>query len=615
MNSTTRMAVIRWVSVALVFALRAAHICAQSDDESMRFKRARGYEASGDMDNAGRVYKELYDGDPASSLYFEGLTRAWLAVGKYQDLLAIAGDRAARFPGDVKVQSFVAALLYQTGRVEEGKARWREILDNAGDEIETHCDAVARYQLSVGAVDLAIETWTEGRRSLRSRGLFARELAATLGRSGRIEESTREYIGMLELGASNLDDVEREMAGFLRAPEVIDRAIREVRSAVEARAEYQPFLELLGWLYQEKDDSEGAFNVAKRLDTLRRSSGSEMVRFADRMLSAERYDAAIQALEYFIMAHPAPNAFAPQASLMYVRALESRYRSLRTPSDDDARNLVAKYVNVAEVNRNTPLAAEALLAASHVLANDLGLQHDALELNQQITRDYRNSGFLYDAMVAMAENQISLGKLECARRMLDSLANSRFAGIPPATLNRSIFLLAELDFFEGEFTRASDRFLGLSNDPTADIANDALEYRFLIGEYAERIPAALRNYASGLLSERQHKWAAAAEMYRQAVSAESGSGLADQAQYRRSLAIARNGDPEQCVGVLLDLVVRRPNGLMADRALFGAAEIVDRELHDGKRALALYGQLVNDYPESSFLEEARRRAVQLRGGD
>ena len=56
-----------------------------------------------------------------------------------------------------------------------------------------------------------------------------------------------------------------------------------------------------------------------------------------------------------------------------------------------------------------------------------------------------------------------------------------------------------------------------------------------------------------------------------------------------------------------------PDDILADDALFRKAELHERKLKDGAKAMELYQDLLTKYPGSLFVVEARKRYRSLRG--
>ena len=83
--------------------------------------------------------------------------------------------------------------------------------------------------------------------------------------------------------------------------------------------------------------------------------------------------------------------------------------------------------------------------------------------------------------------------------------------------------------------------------------------------------------------------------------------------YKRYEMYARQQQWKKADSALTTLVDRYPYGLLSDKALFKLAELNERILNNPERAKELYKQLLFNYKDSLFAEEARKRFRKLRG--
>jgi len=585
---------------------------AQEPEEVQRFRLARGYEESGDVVNAGRIYLELYTADSASEAYFDGLVRTFVRQGRHQDLLPYTAGRVERFPRDIELRSLYASLLYRSARTREAVREWtlaeKEV---APREIGTYT-TIANAQYEAGAIDLAILTWRAGRATLRSNTLFARELARALMTTGDIEGGMDEYLQLLDYGRDELSSVQRALASADMAPANVRRMISVVSAASTARPEFQPYIELLGWLYEEVDDVDGSFRCAIQLDAMRRSNGSEVFRFADAMLRQDRFDVALVALEHFLSTYPRTNVLTPLASLAYARALEGKYRSMEYPDHTRLRELAAKFNTLIHANADTEIGAEARLRLAQILLHDLREIERATSIAKTLVAQNPTWPCVQHGRLLLADLHVRQGRLDEARTLLAQLSASDHQSTADDVGAHAQGMQAELAFFSGEFQQAEDMFLGLTNDPTSDAANDALGFLLLIREYRERYATGLASYARGLLLARQLRWGDAVAAFVEGARLSAGSGLAERCNYECALATLAQGEAVKGVEMLLQIPAVNPNGVLADRALFDAARTIETDLGDVARARLLYERLVNDYSHSPFTARARERAAALR---
>ncbi len=592
----------------------AASLQAQVREEDRRFKLAQGYEAGGDLKNAARVYKELYDGDPRSNIYFEGVRRTYMAMLRFAELLPIVETRLASDSDNVELRSLHADLLSRNRRRDEALAEWRAALDlRPRDELSYVI--VANAQTENRLFEDAVATYRLGRERLNDRSAFGDQLAQLYGMLGRFEESAAEYVAMLAAGPNRLGYVMGGFGMFTTNPAAADAAIRVVKRASDARPDFVPYLDLLEWLYGERGDLAGSFEVAKRLDDVRGAHGSNIYAFADRALRDGNVQAALDAFDYFMKTYPKENPLYGASLVGYARSLERRYRDEGKGKRSDAEEIARRYRELVDDYKGSPSAADALMELARIQANDLDEPRDALSSIGRLRDDYPRYPGLQEATLLEGELQLRIGELDRARATFRSAANAPFSNNPDARRFRDMSALryAEILFYTGAFKEAVDSLTALTDNTGSEATNDALQYLFLLQENLDKNDAALKHYAAGSLDLVQRKWKDAIGEMEQTVTADADGTLADEALMGKARAQEGMGEPGQAVETLLELVQKYHDGTVTDRALFRAAQLAETALGDTPRALELYTRLLTEFPVSPMVNQARQRIRVLRG--
>ncbi len=586
---------------------------AQRGEENRRYMLAKGYEDAGDFKNAARVYKELYDQDPGSNTYFDGVRRTYMGLLRFADLLSIVEDRLRRMSRDVGLRTLHANLLHRTQKRDEALAEWQAAIELRPGEVATY-DIVARSQVELRLFNLAAETYQQGRSAAGSFTAFADELAQLYGAIGQYTEATEEYLTVLDEHPSNKSLVMSGLGAFTTMPNAAEAAIAVVRRRAEARPDERSYLELLSWLYTEQGDYDAALEIAKNLDKQRGGSGSDIYGFADRALRERRYESAVNALEFFMANYPRSNPIYPNALLGYTRALEGQYRE-GTPSESGAKALIERYRKVVQENVGTIPAAEALLQIARLQADDLDRPGEAIATLEVLHKEYPRFPLLAEALVLQGDLNLRRGELVGARQLYEAAGVAAHTGAPDMKRYRDIGELrhAETLFYTGRFQEAREAFSGLTIDMSSEAANDALAYLFLLQENMGRHDSALAYYARGSYLLAQRKWKEALVEMNRAATVGRESSLVDEALLHKARAEEALGDAKGAVATLLGIVAEYPDGTMADRALLHAAELTDRTLGDGPKAIELYTRLLTEYPSAAGVVRARARIRELRG--
>ncbi|MBC8145682.1 MAG: outer membrane protein assembly factor BamD, partial [bacterium] len=110
------------------------------------------------------------------------------------------------------------------------------------------------------------------------------------------------------------------------------------------------------------------------------------------------------------------------------------------------------------------------------------------------------------------------------------------------------------------------------------------------------------------------RWDDAIEKFDAASKAAPRTILAEESTIARADVQAFSGAFSAAADALLLFVAESPEALAADRALFRAADLIDRKLHETQRAVELYTRLLNEYPRSQHATSARTRIRELRNG-
>jgi tetratricopeptide (TPR) repeat protein len=605
----------RFVAPVLLLLLGTS-LHAQPSEEERRFRLAQGYERAGDLASAARIYGDLLNLDPASDAYFDAVQRTYGALGRFADLLPLVETRVARQPGDFVLRVTLADLLFRVGRRDEAMSNWNRAIE-IGTFQEFVFAIVASSQVENRAYNAAVQTYRGARLRLGDPTAFGDQIAQLLVITGRYEEATREYVDLLMRDPARLSLTMRGLADATANPIGTAAALRVVEDALRRRPSYQPLLELLAWLHAESGDDDASFDVARRLDEARGGSGSNVFAFADRALRGGRFDAAIEALEHFEARH-GDSPLLTSALLLHATALDERAHASGQFDEDALSSIVKRYRDVAHRAPGTPDAAQALLRAATILAEHLDERDAAADLLDELLVESTPRSIAARGRLLHGDLHVASGHLADAEQAYGEVRRTPIgAGEEDVRLasDEAALRIAEIRLFQGRFKEGVDSLTALTRNPSSSVTNDALSLLFLMQENFGSNDSALHALIDASYLARRQLYGDAIERFSDAVRLSRGGSLAEEARYRAALTQRDAGQAQDAVESLLALVAELPEGLLADRALHAAAEILDRDLHDTARALPLYMRVLSEYPTSPKAAVARRRAGELRKAD
>ena len=99
------------VSLAVVIILSSVS-SSQEPIHTPKFKLAESYEKAGKYEEAARLYEDLYQGQPGNHVYFEGLSRVYLKLKRYNDAISLLQKRLTISPGDVNLRGKLGSVYY-----------------------------------------------------------------------------------------------------------------------------------------------------------------------------------------------------------------------------------------------------------------------------------------------------------------------------------------------------------------------------------------------------------------------------------------------------------------------------------------------------------------------
>jgi TolA-binding protein len=143
------------------------------------------------------------------------------------------------------------------------------------------------------------------------------------------------------------------------------------------------------------------------------------------------------------------------------------------------------------------------------------------------------------------------------------------------------------------------------------MVNDALELLLLIDANIADSVGAFLSYARAEYAAAQHHQAAAVDTLEALLQRFPRATITPQALFSLGNLYVGQQQFDLAIDNMRRILNKYPESVLGDRALFRLAEIYDVGLRDSRKAQEFYEQLLRDYPQSLYLEEARRRARAL----
>jgi len=581
--------------------------------ELRRFRMADSFLQNEEYEKAIEILESLYEQSPGNSAFYRKLKDAYESVKRYDDAIQLVEGRIEQ-NATPQLVAEKARLQYQNGDEEAADRTWAAAIDRAPQRATTY-RLVYQSLLDVRRFRRAIEVLQSARTQLEDDTLFRTELARLYGLDGRHRKAMQEYVALLNERPDRLALVRSRLQGFVDRGEGVEAGTAVLDAAVENHPLNTAYRELLAWLYMSTDDYEAAYDVYRALDRLQQSEGRQLYAFARKAADADQFSIATTALEAVLERYPDAEV-AAQAR----RTLGDTYRRWATPSPeasslgpdssaryDAARRAYRTFLDEHPSHEARPTVLRALGSLELDVYRALDRAQATLE---QVVSAHASSPAAGEARYDLARIALLRGDLERAELLFSRLADQAGTDV---LADRARFELARLQFYRGRFDAAAARAQTTSADPSADVANDAIELSVLIQENRgpDSLDTPLRQYARAQLDVRRRQFDAATARLDSLLQNHGRHALADQARFDRARVQLAHGDTSSARETLLTLPRRHPRSPYADRSLYRLAQIHEAQGRP-EDAISLYNRLLSEYPKSLLAADARTRLRTLR---
>ncbi|MFA6541222.1 MAG: tetratricopeptide repeat protein [Bacteroidota bacterium] len=594
----------------------------QTPDIQNTFRLAQAFEQSAEFERAAQVYETLVRSDSLNYQYFDGLRRTYIQLKRFDDAIALSYSRFRKMPMDISLQANIGSMFSMAGKEAQADSVWNTMLmmPHANQVIYR---TVAAEQASQRLFDKAIATYRAGRKYFGDPALFANELSTLYTFMMDYENAVREYVLMLRQNEQQFEFIKSRLVAVVSKDDGLVAALSVISDELHLR-ESIPLLRIQMWLFMEDNRYADAFAVAKRIEQLIRSNGTEIFQFAQQAFREGAFSVAAQAYQLSLEKGGTPQNTAA-AQFGYARCVEELSAAgdstPASPHGNASESMletqptfsgaISLYDSIIEKYPYSTVSVNALFRIGWIRYKQLFDLDGAVAVFDSVLTMNRMSPIAPSVMATIGDIYISQGKLEKAKKQYVAVTASPVSG--QEQKNSAQYRLAEIEFFQNDFDSTLALLRPLTENLRADESNDALMLQYFITENRFQFQDALKLFARAELLHRQLKTAEAAQQFSDIVDLYPAAPLADDALMHRadcSIELHRYDDALQTYTRLLGDYA---SSIERDRTQFKIAELYRMYLNDKSKAIAAYEEILKQYPFSLFTEEARKKIRQLRG--
>ena len=578
-----------------------------------RLRLAQDFERMGQFDRAADIYAALFNADPRNGGYYYGFKRALLQLRRYDELVAVI-NRRLEFIDDINARVDLADVDFKRGQTAKAHAAWQELLQRY-----SHAGTyglVANALVENRAYDEALQVYLQGRQQLRNPALFMLELANLYALRLNYSAAVSEYVRYLEANPRQFPFVQSKVNEMARDDDKnLETVTKAIEQALLQSSQPQSLHRLLAGLFMQGKKYDRALQAYQTLERLSSAAdkanvGSEVFNYAEQARNAGAFSFAEQG--YLIIVREMANSpYWQPAQFGLGQSLQAQGKYA------EAQTAFATVVEKAASGRS-PWALRGLLAQGEILADHLHDVRGAIAIYMQIYERFAQFGGneRLEALFRLGDCHLALGDIRQATGWYEKV---RQLGRNNQLLTDKVnYREARLAFFQGSFSAAKNLLESIAQArpdenarETESMVNDALELLLLLDANMADSAGALLSYAQAEYATVQNKQPAAIDTLESLLKRFPQATISPQALFDLGDLYAGQQKFDAAIERLRKILSQYSESVVGDRALFRLAEIHETGLRDTRKAQSLYEQLLKDYPQSLYLEEARRRTREL----
>lgn len=593
---------------ALFLALFAiTPIYAQGTDPEVAL--AEAYFNDGEYQNALELFEKLYR-RTSTERYALQAVACYEQLDQYAEAQSYM-DKLMKKSGEVPIFSVVrAGLLEKTGNLKAADKAYADVikkqLKQEGDFVR-----IGSYLNKAGKLDLARETYLQGRKRLKTEFMFADELANIYAQQGSFEEATSEFLKEYFSSPAAFDKVKLDILNLVY-PASQDAVERGLLQAVDKNQDDAGLRVLLFEFYVLAENFREAFVQVKSIDRLFQEDGNRVFAFAQTLRNNKRYDLSNDAYAYIINRKGKDSRYYFQAHLE--QAVNSELKAFdKLPVDMTAVNeAVDTYDRMLTEFGRKPAYFNAIFRQAKLQVFYLDKLDDALRnLSSLVSEPGLQSEQWADAKLLIGDILLIQKKYNDARFTYEEVVK-KFKDRQTGALAK--FKLGQLQYFKGEFALAQTTLSAIKDNTSNDISNDAIRLNLTIMDNSgmDTTTVPLARFAEAQLLVYQRDYDQALIKLDSLSEAFPGHNLTDEILWEKANIFLKRNQIDRTMQYLERILESHKEDIYGDDALYTKAKIYDYTLNEPDTASDVYLTFLSTFPGSLYAVEVRKRLRVLR---
>ena len=562
---------------------------------------------NGEYDKALISFKQLYQTKNGSSIYYKEYLNTLLKLKLYDDAEKIIIKEIKQNP---VARLDLGALYQEKGDLASADKIYNSVIQQMQPN-QFAINDVANAFYGTSNFDYAIKTFLVGRKLLKDDNIFSYELINLYRFKKMKDELTQESLKLIENQPELIPMIKGSLSRTYENNGDYDILKTLLLKKIQKDPQNINYIDLLAWQYVQQQQYDLALIQLIALDRRTNGNGAKVFSLGDLLFENKAYETANKAYNYLIDKG--------QNSIYYIPARVAILRSKNKQildgkyTKEDITSLANGYEKLITEFGSSAQTIFAIRQLANLKAFYLN-QLDAAEKLLESTLTFPNSRpqILAEVKLDLADIYI-LNNERWEAALLYGQVEKSFPNEPLG--QEAKFKNAKLSFYNGDFTWAKAQLDVLKASTSQLIANDALDLSLLIQDNLafDTTGNALKMYAKADLMQFKNLDSLSLITLDSISILYPQTDLLDDILMLKARIYTKQSNFKKAADTYQNIITNYNNSIWADDALFQLAVLEEDKLEDKANAQKHYKQLIENFPGSLYVIEARKRFRNLRG--
>jgi len=582
----------------------------QNNKLQSQIKLAKLFETRGDVEEAEKIYRELYTQQPQNYQFYNFLYKNLISQKKYDQGLILVKNQIEIGNNKVNLYGDLGSIYYQLGDEKNAMTIWNDAIE-IEPKNEFAYRTIANYFTENRLIENAIELLIKGNKVSSDPTMFSYDIANFYSITMKYEEATREYCKILVQKPKQLNLIKNRIIQYINTNQAEEPTIRVIKEIYDDE-ENIIFLQLLAELYSRTDNRELALKSIIEVEEKTTRNGSAIFAFAQQSVRISDHKVAAIAFKKIIESYP-ESALLSEAEIGYTRSLEKELNNtisgnmnwkpyvIKKQIDTSAYiNLIRAYKILETKYPDNKVGLEAQFRAGKIYLNNLNQLDIADSIFKKILDEETNIHFIEEVFISLAKIAVQNGELERAENFLLKIYASIVRTVTKAEVD---FLLAKINMWKGEFSNSLNLLKKVTKDSKEENVNDALQYSLILNTF-KNDSTNLFYFANADYLVEKKKFKMALQEFKTISENKELFLLKDFASLRYvELLLALNNYREASI-FLEEVSNCDEDNIYKDRFLYLLGSNYYYGLKDNKKALGHLTRIFEEFPNSIYFSKA-----------